>query len=126
LKEKTKDTLTNAKVVVIIGRGVGSEDNIKLLQCFADKIGGVLAATRPVVNNGWMPVDTLIGMSGKKIKPELCVVIGASGATPLVSGIVGAKHIIAINNDMYAPIFDVCDTGLVEDYKEVINHYLSF
>ena len=122
------DDLTDAKTVVIIGAGAGSREGVGKIEQFAKKIGATVGGTRPVVQNAWLPLDLLVGQSGKIIAPNLCIVIGASGATPFLTGIVDAKRIIAINSDANAPIFQACDLGIVGDFHPyldwILNHCL--
>lgn len=120
VKEKAVDLISEAKVVVIVGRGVGCRENIGLIKKFAGKLGAVVGATRPVVNNGWLPVSTLVGMSGKKLTAEVCIVVGASGSTPLMAGLASVKNVIAINSDPDAPIFNASDYGMVMDCRDFL------
>lgn len=119
------DKLTDAKTVVIIGAGAGSREGAEKIEQFAKKIGAAVGGTRPVVQNAWLPLDLLIGQSGKIIAPNLCIVIGASGASPFLTGIVEAKRIIAINSDANAPIFRACDLSLVGDFHPFIDWILN-
>jgi electron transfer flavoprotein alpha subunit len=121
---KSEDILSEAKTVLICGRGACGGNRMALLKKFAQKIGAQIAGTRPVVHNGWLPLEALVGQSGKKIAPEICIVIGASGATPLMTGISGAKRVIAINSDEHAPIFEWADVGLIGYYEEILNEIM--
>lgn len=120
-----QDVLSDAKTVVVVGVGVGNREGIGVIEKFAQKIGAVIGGTRPVVQNAWLPLDRLVGQSGKVITPNLCIVIGASGATPLLAGIDKAKRIIAINSDANAPIFQSCDWGVVGDFRPIITWVLE-
>jgi electron transfer flavoprotein alpha subunit len=112
--------LEDAKVIVTGGRGMGSEENYKLCEELADVLGGVVGATRPVIENGWISRTHQVGQSGKIVAPDLYIACGVSGATQHVSGMSGSKYIIAINKDEEAPIFQVADLGIVGDVKQVL------
>lgn len=112
--------LEDAKVIVTGGRGMGSEENYKLCEELADVLGGVVGATRPVIENGWISRTHQVGQSGKIVAPDLYIACGVSGATQHVSGMSGSKYIIAINKDEEAPIFSVADLGIVGDVKQVL------
>ena len=112
--------LEDAKVIVTGGRGMGSEENYELCEELADVLGGVVGATRPVIENGWISRTHQVGQSGKIVAPDLYIACGVSGATQHVSGMSGSKYIIAINKDEEAPIFSVADLGIVGDVKQVL------
>jgi electron transfer flavoprotein alpha subunit len=101
--------------VLVGGRGIGGTSNMEKLAQLAEALGAGVGATRPVVYNGWFPLNRMVGLSGARIKPKLCITFGASGAIPLVKGIEGSDLLVAINNDANAPIFDYCDVGIVDD-----------
>ena len=100
------------------GRGAGKADNFKKLDLLAKKLGGVLGGSRPTVCDGKLPADRLIGISGSQIKPELCLVFGASGAAAFMAGIEHSRRIVAVNRDPNALIFENCDLGIVADCSE--------
>jgi len=117
---KDADVLGQAKIIVVVGAGVKSEADLQIVKEFTDAVGGQIAGTRPLVMNGLLPIEYLVGMSGKILTPKICIVIGASGASPFTMGIKEAKTIIAINKDREAPIFKISDFGIVGNFKEVL------
>lgn len=118
---KTGDVdITTKDFLIGVGRGVQDEENLPLLETLADVTGGTLAASRPVVDNGWLPVDRQVGQSGTAVSPRVYLAIGISGAPQHVNGIRNADEVIAINNDPHAPIFDVADYGIVGDLFDVV------
>lgn len=114
------DNLEKAKTVIVCGRGVEGKEGINIAKELAIKIDAVVAGTKKTIDNGWISVESMIGQTGNIISPDMCIVIGASGATPFVNGIQNSKQIIAINKDKNARIFDFANFGIVEDYKKII------
>ena len=112
--------LTSADIIVSIGRGIGKEENIPLAVELSKAIGGELAASRPVVDSGWLPSAHQIGSSGQSVSPKLYLALGISGAIQHVVGMKGSKNIVTINKDPDAPIFEISDYGVVADILEII------
>jgi electron transfer flavoprotein alpha subunit len=112
--------LTQAPVLVAIGRGIKAPENIPLAENLAKLLGGELAASRPICDEGWLPMDRQIGSSGQTVAPKLYLALGISGAIQHVVGMKGSRTIVAINKDANAPIFEVADYGIVGDIFELI------
>mgnify|MGYP000874257821 FL=1 len=112
--------LEDAKAVVSGGRGMGSKENFKLVEELADVLGGVVGATRPAIESGWVSRAHQVGQSGKTVKPALYIACGISGAVQHISGMEGSGYIVAVNKDEDAPIFDIADAGIVGDAMQVL------
>jgi electron transfer flavoprotein alpha subunit len=112
--------LTKADVIVAVGRGVGGADKMGPIEALARALGAEIAASRPVIDNGWLPRDRQIGSSGQTVAPKLYVAAGISGAIQHLVGMKGSSVIVAINKDPGAPIFTVAHYGIVGDLHEVL------
>ena len=112
--------LTQAPLIVAVGRGIKSQDNLPLVQELAESLGAELAASRPICDNEWLPMDRQIGSSGQTVAPKLYLAVGISGAIQHVVGMKNAQTIVAINKDPEAPIFDIADYGIVGDLFEIV------
>jgi electron transfer flavoprotein alpha subunit len=112
--------LTQAPILVAVGRGIKAPENIPMAEKLARLLGGELAASRPICDEGWLPMDRQIGSSGQTVAPKLYLALGISGAIQHVVGMKGSRTIVAINKDRNAPIFEVADYGIVGDIFELI------
>jgi electron transfer flavoprotein alpha subunit len=112
--------LEDAEVIVAGGRGMGSAENFQLVHELAALLGGVVGASRPAIEDGWVPRNHQVGQSGKIVAPKLYIACGISGAMQHVSGMSGSGYIVAINKDEDAPIFDVADVGIVGNVNEIL------
>ncbi|HZA37329.1 MAG TPA: electron transfer flavoprotein subunit alpha/FixB family protein, partial [Vicinamibacterales bacterium] len=112
--------LSQAERIVAVGRGIKSQENIALAEKLAAALGAELAASRPICDAGWLPMERQIGSSGQTVAPKLYVAVGISGAIQHVVGMKGARTIVAINKDVDAPIFEVADYGIAGDLFDVL------
>jgi electron transfer flavoprotein alpha subunit len=112
--------LTQAPLIVAVGRGIKEKDNIKLVEDLAQALGAEIAASRPICDNEWLPMDRQIGSSGQTVAPKLYLAVGISGAIQHVVGMKNSQTIVAINKDPEAPIFDIADYGIVGDLFEIV------
>ena len=112
--------LSAAPVIVSVGRGIGEQDNLSIVEELASALGAELAASRPICDNGWLPMERQVGSSGQTVSPKLYLAVGISGAIQHLVGMKGSKAVIAINKDENAPIFEVADYGVVGDLFEVV------
>lgn len=117
---KASVDLTKSEIIVAVGRGIKSQENIALAQELADALGADLAASRPICDNEWLPIDRQIGSSGQTVAPKVYVALGISGAIQHIVGMKNADTIVAINKDAEAPIFDIADYGIVGDLFEAV------
>lgn len=112
--------LTAADIIVSVGRGIKEKDNIHIVEELAQALGAELAASRPICDSGWLPMERQVGSSGQTVSPKVYMAVGISGAIQHLVGMKGAKTIVAINKDNNAPIFEVADYGIVGDLFEVV------
>jgi electron transfer flavoprotein alpha subunit len=112
--------LGQAERIVAVGRGIKSQENIALAEKLARAMGAELAASRPICDSGWLPMERQIGSSGQTVAPKLYLALGISGAIQHLVGMKGARTIVAINKDADAPIFEVADYGIVGDLFEIV------
>jgi electron transfer flavoprotein alpha subunit len=112
--------LTAADIIVSVGRGIKEADNIPIVQKLADALGAELAASRPICDSGWLPMERQVGSSGQTVAPKMYLAVGISGAIQHLVGMKGSKTIVAINKDANAPIFEVADYGIVGDLFQVV------
>ena len=112
--------LEEAEIIVSGGRGMGSKENFALVEELAEALGGVVGASRPAIEDGWVSRAHQVGQSGKIVAPKLYIACGISGATQHVSGMIGSGYIVAVNKDEDASIFDVADVGIVGDVTKVL------
>jgi electron transfer flavoprotein alpha subunit len=112
--------LSQAERIVAVGRGIKSQDNLPLAQSLARAMGAELAASRPICDSGWLPMERQVGSSGQTVAPRLYVALGISGAIQHLVGMKGSRTIVAINKDADAPIFEVADYGIVGDLFEIV------
>jgi electron transfer flavoprotein alpha subunit len=112
--------LTAADIIVSVGRGIKEKENIPIVEELAKALGAELAASRPICDSGWLPMERQVGSSGQTVSPKVYMAVGISGAIQHLVGMKGAKTIVAINKDANAPIFEVADYGIVGDLFEVV------
>lgn len=112
--------LGSAQMIVAVGRGIKEANNLPLVQDLATALGAELAASRPICDNGWLPIERQVGSSGQTVAPKLYLAVGISGAIQHLVGIKGSQCVVAINKDADAPIFEVADYGIVGDLFEVV------
>jgi electron transfer flavoprotein alpha subunit len=112
--------LTAAEIIVSVGRGIKEKENIPIVEELAKALGAELAASRPICDSGWLPMERQVGSSGQTVSPKVYMAVGISGAIQHLVGMKGAKTIVAINQDANAPIFEVADYGIVGDLFEVV------
>ncbi len=120
VEERRGPRLDEAAVVVSGGRGLGAPDRYRLIEELAQALGGAPAASRAIVDAGWVPYAYQVGQTGKTVKPEVYLAFGISGAMQHLVGMKGAKHIVAVNKDASAPIFALADLGIVADIADVL------
>lgn len=112
--------LSTAELIVSVGRGIKEKENIGIVEELAQALGAEMAASRPICDNGWLPMERQVGSSGQTVAPKVYLAVGISGAIQHLVGMKGARTIVAINKDSEAPIFEVADYGIVGDLFEVV------
>jgi electron transfer flavoprotein alpha subunit len=112
--------LTQAEIIISVGRGIKEQKNIDLAQQLATALGGEIAASRPICDSGWLPMDRQVGSSGQTVAPKLYLALGISGAIQHVVGMKGSRSIIAVNKDSEAPIFEIADVAVVGNLFDII------
>ncbi len=112
--------LTQAEIIVSVGRGIKEQKNIELAMQLAEALGGEIAASRPICDSGWLPMDRQIGSSGQTVAPKLYLALGISGAIQHIVGMKGARSVVAINKDHEAPIFEIADVAVVANLFDVV------
>ena len=112
--------ISEADVLVSVGRGIEEEDNIPIIEELADALDATISSSRPIVDNGWLPKNRQVGQSGKVVTPDVYIAIGISGAVQHVAGMKGSDTIVAINTDPNAPIMDIADYAIHDDLFDVV------
>jgi electron transfer flavoprotein alpha subunit len=112
--------LTQAEIIVSVGRGIKEQKNIEMAKALAEALGGEIAASRPICDAGWLPMERQVGSSGQTVSPKLYLALGISGAIQHIVGMKGARTIIAINKDHEAPIFEIADIAVVGNLFEIV------
>lgn len=112
--------LTQAEIIVSVGRGIKEQKNIELAKQLAEALGGEIAASRPICDSGWLPMDRQIGSSGQTVAPKLYLALGISGAIQHIVGMKGARTIVAVNKDSEAPIFEIADYAVVGNLFDIV------
>jgi electron transfer flavoprotein alpha subunit len=112
--------LTQAEIIVSVGRGIKEQKNIELAKQLAEALGGEIAASRPICDSGWLPMDRQIGSSGQTVAPKLYLALGISGAIQHIVGMKGARSVVAVNKDSEAPIFEIADVAVVGNLFDVV------
>jgi electron transfer flavoprotein alpha subunit/NAD-dependent dihydropyrimidine dehydrogenase PreA subunit len=119
-EEKSGVNLSDAKIIVAGGRGVGSKESLECIYSLAQALNGEVAGTRIIIEEGWLPAERQVGQTGQTVRPELYIACGISGAIQHRAGMLGSRYVIAVNTDERAPIFEVADWGIVGNLHEVV------
>jgi electron transfer flavoprotein alpha subunit len=114
-----------AELIVSVGRGIKEAENIALVQKLAQTMGAELAASRPICDAGWLPMERQVGSSGQTVAPKMYMAVGISGAIQHQVGMKGSRTVVAINKDPNAPIFEIADYGIVGDLFQVVPELIS-
>jgi electron transfer flavoprotein alpha subunit len=117
--------ISKEPILISVGRGIQTEDNIELAEDLADLLGGTVCSSRPIVDQGWLPTSRMVGKSGKSVKPKLYLALGISGAPEHVEGMADSEVIVAVNMDPNAPIFDIATYGVEFDFFDLIDPLLE-
>jgi electron transfer flavoprotein alpha subunit len=117
--------LSQAERIVAVGRGIKGQEHLKMVEELAQALGAEIAASRPICDSGWLPMDRQIGSSGQTVAPKLYIALGISGAIQHLVGMKGSRTIVAINKDAEAPIFEIADFGIAGDLFEVVPAMIS-
>jgi len=112
--------LSQAEIIVAVGRGIKEQKNIEMAKQLAEALGGEIAASRPICDSGWLPMDRQVGSSGQTVAPKLYLALGISGAIQHLVGMKGSRTIVAINKDAEAPIFEIADYAVVGDLFDIV------
>ncbi len=117
--------ISKEEILIAVGRGIQTEDNLELADELAEFLNGTVCASRPIVDQGWLPVSRMVGKSGQTVKPKLYLALGISGAPEHVEGMAGSEMIVAVNMDPNAPIFDIATYGIEFDFFDLIDPLLE-
>jgi len=117
--------ISKEAILVSVGRGIQTEDNIELAEELAELLGGTVCSSRPIVDQGWLPTSRMVGKSGQSVKPKLYLALGISGAPEHIEGMAESKMIVAVNMDPNAPIFDIATYGVEFDFFDLIDPLLE-
>lgn len=112
--------LGSAEIIVAVGRGIKEKENLPVAEKLAEALGAELAASRPICDNGWLPMERQVGSSGQTVAPKLYLALGISGAIQHLVGMKGSRTVVAINKDPNAPIFEIADYGIVGDLFDIV------